>query len=212
LTPNFDLYAGNPRFILGFHGCDESVAEQLIQENPTFKQSENLHDWLGNGMYFWENDPNRAWEYVNEAKQRDEAKQREIYKYPNPTVIGAILDLGHCLNLTENHYKNLLKDAYQKYKNFANEIGIEMPQNKKAYASDHDKLLRPLDRAVIEFLHATNVKKQEFDSVRGMFVEGEELYEGAGFHEKTHVQIAIRNPLMIKGYFRIISEHKEINI
>jgi hypothetical protein len=44
-----------------------------------------------------------------------------------------------------------------------------------------------------------------------MFVEGEELYDGAGFHEKTHVQIAIRNPKMIKGYFRIISQHIEIN-
>lgn len=155
-------------------------------------------------MCFWENDPNRAQEYVNEAKKRD------IDKYPNPTVIGAVIDLGHCLNLTENQYKNLLKDAYQKYKNFTNETGIEIPQNKKAYESDHDKLLRPLDRAVIEFLHGTNTDEQKFDSVRGMFVEGEELYLGAGFHEKTHVQIAIRNPLMIKGYFRVIEEHEEI--
>ena len=52
---------------------------------------------------------------------------------------------------------------------------------------------------------------QQFDSVRGMFVEGEELYKGAGFHEKTHVQIAIRNPMMIKGYFRLIDKHMEID-
>ena len=43
---------------------------------------------------------------------------------------------------------------------------------KSAYPTDHDKLLRPLDRTVIEFLHATNIDEQQFDSARGMFVEG----------------------------------------
>jgi len=205
LIPNFNLYTDNPRYILGFHGCDESIAKKLLQKNPTFKQSKNNYDWLGNGMYFWENDPNRAYEYVNEAKKRNPEK------YPNPTVVGAVLDLGHCLNLTENQYKNLLKDTYKKYKMFTTETGAEMPKNKEAYKDDHDKLLRPLDRAVIEFLHATNIPEQQFDSVRGMFVEGDELYDGAGFHEKTHVQIAIRNPSMIKGYFMTISEHKEVD-
>ena len=204
MTPNFDLYEDNPRLVLGFHGCDESTAQQLLSDKPTFKQSNNHYDWLDNGMYFWENDPERAWEYVNEAKERDPDK------YPNPTVIGAVLDLDHCLNLTENRYKNLLKDAYGKFRSGVLEAKADMPQNKEAYTGDHDKLLRPLDRAVIEFLHDISKDTQKFDSVRGMFVEGEELYEGAGFHEKTHVQIAIRNPLMIKGYFRVISEHTEI--
>ena len=106
MTDKFDLYANSSRFVLGFHGCDEAAAEQLLSETPTFKPSKNSYDWLGNGMYFWENDPQRAWEYVNEAKRRAPDK------YPNPTVVGAVLDLGHCLNLTENRYKNLLKDAY----------------------------------------------------------------------------------------------------
>ena len=202
---NFELYADRSGFVLGFHGCDESVASKLLATNPTFRQSKNHYDWLGNGMYFWENDPVRAFEYVNEAQKRTPEN------YPNPTVIGAVLNLGHCLNLTENHYKKLLQDAFLRYRRFAEETGAEMPKNKQAYKDDHDKLLRPLDRAVIEFLHATNTPQRQFDSVRGMFVEGEELYEGAGFHEKTHVQIAIRNPKMIKGYFRIISQHIEIN-
>ncbi len=201
MISHFDLYAGNPRLVLGFHGCDKSVAESLLGDTPTFKQSKNKYDWLGNGMYFWENDPERAWEYVYEAKKRNPNK------YPNPTVVGAVIDLGHCLDVTENHYKKLLQNAYDRFKKFVGDEGLEIPENKQAYPSDHDRLLRPLDRAVIEFLHATNKEEQDFDSVRGMFVEGEELYEGAGFHEKTHVQIAIRNPVMIKGYFRLISEH-----
>jgi hypothetical protein len=30
------------------------------------------------------------------------------------------------------------------------------------------------------------------------------VYPGAGFRNRTHVQIAIRNPEMILGYFRVV--------
>jgi hypothetical protein len=44
-------------------------------------------------------------------------------------------------------------------------------------------------------------KEKAFDSVRGVFVEGKELYPSAGFREKNHIQLCIRNPNCIKGYF-----------
>ncbi len=64
-------------------------------------------------------------------------------------------------------------------------------------------VLRNLDCAVIETLHEfmKDKKKPGFDSVRGVFFEGEELYPDAGFKEKDHIQICIRNPNCIKGYF-----------
>ena len=64
-------------------------------------------------------------------------------------------------------------------------------------------LLRNLDCAVIEYEHAINetAKVKSFDSVRGVFVEGEKLYPGSGIMEKNHIQICVRNPNCIKGYF-----------
>ncbi len=41
-----------------------------------------------------------------------------------------------------------------------------------------------------------------FQTVRGAFVEGDPVYEGARIHAKTHVQIAVRDPSCILGYFR----------
>jgi len=38
-------------------------------------------------------------------------------------------------------------------------------------------------------------------SVRGVFFEGKDIYKNAGFKEKNHIQIAIKNPNCIKGYF-----------
>lgn len=201
---NFPLYEKVTPYIIGFHGCDQSVADILLSsDKPTFKKSTNNYDWLGNGMYFWENDPNRAWEYILEVQKRE--KKRII----NPTVVGAVLDLGHCLNLVENRYISLVKDTFLGYKEKTKADGLELPVNKSVSSSDHDNLFRHLDCAVIEFVHTLAVV-EPFDSVRGMFIEGGKVYEGAGFHEKTHVQIAIRNPEMIKGYFRPLVEHISI--
>jgi len=34
-----------------------------------------------------------------------------------------------------------------------------------------------------------------------MFPEGKELYKGAGFREKNHIQLCVVNPNCIMGYF-----------
>jgi len=42
-----------------------------------------------------------------------------------------------------------------------------------------------------------------FDTVRGVFFEGDPIYSNCGFHERTHVQIAVRNSDCIKGIFHV---------
>jgi hypothetical protein len=41
-----------------------------------------------------------------------------------------------------------------------------------------------------------------YQTVRGAFMEGTPVYPGAGIFEKTHIQIAVRDPDWILGYFR----------
>lgn len=68
-------------------------------------------------------------------------------------------------------------------------------------------LRRKLDRSVIEYLHQMRLSDPDqknnipFDSVRAVFVEGGRAYTGAGFNNKNHIQICIRNPNCIKGFF-----------
>lgn len=82
-------------------------------------------------------------------------------------------------------------------------IDQEMPQNTPGRGMKVEDLhLRKLDNAVINFLHG-RVKAQgaPFDTVRAPFIEGDELYEGARFYQKTHLQIAVLNLSCIKGFF-----------
>lgn len=82
-------------------------------------------------------------------------------------------------------------------------LGKDMPINRDVQGSN-DLLLRELDCAVIERIHQYNKenRKRSYDSVRGIFIEGKPVYDKSGIMEKTHVQICIRNPNCIKGYFK----------
>jgi hypothetical protein len=64
-----------------------------------------------------------------------------------------------------------------------------------------DLVLRSLDCSVIENLHKQKVECVPYDTVRTVFIEGKPIYETAGFYEKTHIQICIRNPNCIEGFF-----------
>jgi uncharacterized protein (DUF433 family) len=55
-----------------------------------FLASEQSYDWLGPGVYFWENDPVRAFDWAC-------LPWRNI---KTPSVVGAVIDPGRCLDLT----------------------------------------------------------------------------------------------------------------
>jgi hypothetical protein len=78
-----------------------------------------------------------------------------------------------------------------------------LPKNVSGYPNDVDEIKRHLDCAVFENLHAwrESTGVEGYDSVRSPFQEGRLLYPGGGFHEKTHIQICVRDPICIKGFF-----------
>ena len=56
---NIDLYAEMytklPNLTIGFHGCKQETYDNVIKHNQPLNKSMNRYDWLGNGIYFWEN-------------------------------------------------------------------------------------------------------------------------------------------------------------
>lgn len=49
------MYTVTPGLVFGFHGCDQAVADAVIQSKDVLRPSKNSYDWLGHGIYFWEN-------------------------------------------------------------------------------------------------------------------------------------------------------------
>jgi hypothetical protein len=199
------MYTGPVSLMLGFHGCDKEVGERVLQGGIRhLHKSENEYDWLGHGIYFWENNPERARQFAEERKGFPRSGKKPI---TTPFVIGAVIDPGNCLNLLESNSLRLLEDVYQFLREAHETARIPMPEN-KVDAKTHELLRRNLDCAVIESLHTSNKERgvREYDTVRGVFVEGSCLYPNSGFHKRNHIQICVRNAQCIMGYFRLLTE------
>lgn len=201
------MYKIRPNIMLGFHGCDESIRDALVNSPDKIKKSNKTYDWLGNGFYIWENNYERALRWAI-----DKQKREAIAK---PSVVGVVYQLDHCLDFTDSAYIDILSKYYWLMKDDFELTGKTLPINKDIKDDIHkDIILRELDCAVIEYLHQKISEQinldisqkgysllQHFDTVRGIFTEGGPVYEGAGIKSKNHIQICIRNVNCIKGFF-----------
>ncbi len=195
---DWSAYQFHPSFVLGFHGTEKSIVDKVVkqQRRTHLDHSTKSYDWLGHGVYFWENDPARGLEWAASGKKNG--------KIAHPDVVGAIVDLGRCLDLTTQIGLKEVRLAHHVYKNLMLEAGLPMVSNRMG----KDRVLRDLDCAVIETLHQMREDQQlaPYDSIRAAFPEDEPLYAEAGFRAKNHIQLCILNETnCIKGYFRPLS-------
>jgi len=193
------MYPAKPGLLFGFHGCDRAVRDSIVNQQSMLKSSDKDYNWLGTGMYFWENDPERALHFAQELHHRPQKGKDPI---DDPAVLGAVIDLGLCLDLLEKKYIELVRQSRGNLEKIYELLGLDLPKN-QGVGGSIDLLIRKLDNAVIENLHSLQKKNKQrpFDSVRGFFTEGAILYPTAGFYEKSHIQLCIRNPNCIKGFF-----------
>lgn len=201
------MYRRRPNLQIGFHGCDESVRNELVASPDFVKKSHELFDWLGNGFYIWENNYQRAFQWALDKQARG--------TLTTPSVVGVAYHLDYCLDFTDSEFIEILSSYYQLMKEDLRIAGKELPTNKDLPKDEyHDLILRELDCAVIEYLHQ-KIEEQinsdiitkgyselkRFDTVRGIFTEGGPAFDGAGIQTKNHIQICIRNLNCIKGFF-----------
>ena len=85
-------------FVLGYHGCDKAVGEKILAGGEHLKPSDNDYDWLGTASIFGKT--------VGGGRSTGRNLQRSIQNSlatqdRDPFVVGAIVDLGNCLDLLE---------------------------------------------------------------------------------------------------------------
>ena len=181
-----------PQIIFGYHGCDVTLV-RMVLDGAILKPSINAFDWLGSGIYFWERSPARAFRWASEiALVRGSAVRQ-------PAVLGAVIDLGRCLDLSDPDSAELVTAAHGDFLRKCHAAGDTPPRNKGP-----ESKARFLDCAVINHLHylIESTGQPPYDSVRGFFNEGAPVYPTAGLRTLDHVQVCIRNPACITGFFR----------
>lgn len=192
MTNSWALYQRHPSFVLGFHGTEKTLVDKVVAGKTNhFSQSVGKNEWLGHGIYFWENDPQRGIEWAQSGNAKKKIKEAG--------VAGAIIDLGLCLDLTTRMGLDEVAEAYATLSDIYAKTGEKLPTNE----GGEDKFKRELDCQVIQTLHMYRSENglQPYDSVRASFPEDAPLYKGASFRKRNHIQLAIINTNCIKGYF-----------
>ena len=168
-------------FVYGFHGCRKSVAEALLSGKDVMLSSDNDYDWLGSGIYFWEEAPSRAYDWAKWRFKDDAA------------VVGAKIRLGRCLNLMDIDAYRPLRDTYEVLK----AAGTVLPRNTLHY--------HRLDCLVINAAteYAEKVIGRPYDTVRCPFAEGQPVFPDSRLFDHSHIQIAVRNLASIVQLFAV---------
>ena len=174
-----------PRIVVGYHGCDRDFAVRLVAgqvDANAWKASENDYDWIGEGIYFWEYAPSRAWQW---ARQRHGGRA---------AVVAAEVRLGRCLDLADTAFTDLLRESFDGTVKLYKDRGWPLPKNE-----GRELKLRRLDRLVIDRLtRATDGENSvHFQTVRCPFEEGNPVYPGGMIRSQSHIQIAVRDKACI---------------
>ena len=171
------------RIVLGYHGCEPAFAERMLRGEiaiADWTPSANDYDWLGHGIYFWEHAPERARGWGEHGG-----------------VVGAIIQLGSCLDLTDIKYTELLAVKFATLRDAYALKGWILPQN--------GSQRRDLDCLIINSVVNDSKTEQDdigFQTVRGPFLEGAPAFEGSGIYKESHIQISVRDVKCILGVFR----------
>ena len=188
------------RIVLGYHGCLEEHATSLLTGERSiedWKPSSNTWDWLGRGIYFWEHSTQRALEWASTKARRSDPPAKA-------SVIGAVIQLGRCFDLTDVRYTEQLRQAYDVVKARYENEDKALPKNRGSPAGAAPQ--RELDCMVINtLLDDILVDGEEavsFQTVRGAFWEGDEAFPGSILRQQSHIQIAVRDVSCILGVFR----------
>jgi hypothetical protein len=181
-----------PFQVIGFHSCDKEVGIKVLNGELELSSSDNAWDWLGGGVYFWEQNPERAVQYAIEYASGQQKNRRRIR---TPFVIGSTIELGQCLNLLEPKAIEIVVTAHQYLLETLKKSGELLPVN--------DGPKRNLDGAVIRAVHQIVRKDglKKYDTVRCAFAEGKAAYAGSNFSVRGHIEVCVINQEMIKGYF-----------
>ncbi len=171
----------DPIELFGYHGTNIESARRILETG--FIHSRNSYDWLGKGVYFWQDAPYRAWDWAREyceQKADDPAVIRSLVKIRRDEFMD-LLDYSQ-----DPNWANHLSRTHQYLQQQTRSV---LPPNKRAIG------YHALDRLVVDTLIEDILKPMDINilAIRACFQEGDEIYPGSAIYNKSHIQIAVRD-------------------
>jgi hypothetical protein len=180
----------------GYHGTTVEKAEVICREG--FRDSTNDYDWLGKGIYFWQDAPELALIW---ARRRHRNSDLAVIYAEIMMNIDLTIDLFD--SNPDNGYIQAFRDSYKRFRDLIS----TMPR------TEQQGLFHRLDKLMIDFavdnLIPSTHSGKKIQVVRSVFIHGEPLFppfeqnEKSALHDMSHVQIAVRDHNVIRSHYRI---------
>lgn len=136
--------------VRGYHGTTLNAAYN-IKNDKAFKREEREWHWLGQGVYFWQDAPLRAWEWA----EHKALEERASGKQAEPAVVSATIDLTECLDLLDMRFWPLVDMAW-----------MRVSQNYTSKGQDPPSQIGPLEAfACAAFLDLIKIADQTEEEI-----------------------------------------------
>lgn len=185
--------------VKGYHGTTQSRARELVAGSP-FEFSANSGDWLGRGIYFWQDAPGRALVWAR-YRHRDSGE--------TPAVVEVEITLENCLDFFDVRTYREVRQRYPEFQAF--ESRLDPPISQAALKVEKGKAFLDgdtpttdirtrkaihnyRDRAFIDwYVEVLANRGYEVKTVRGIFLDGTALFTESFLFDWSHAQIAVLN-------------------
>jgi hypothetical protein len=169
--------------VYGYHGTSHKNAESILRNG--FRSSNSGGDWLGPGVYFWQDAPERAQSWAK--KHHPE----------NPVVIRSsiIFEESKNMDLLDTFWFPILVKQHKAFLSSFLELDIPI-QDKDITKSN----LHKLDHEFLNYIScAINEEKPgRVAVIRAAFTEGEPIFDSSAIYDLSHVQIAVKDNIYIE--------------
>jgi hypothetical protein len=164
--------------VYGYHGTSVDAATAILRDG--FRMSRNEYDWLGDGVYFFQDAPERAWEWATTHHGSVSA------------VICALIRLEDGMDLLDVGWNQALAGAYSAFTAQLKRVNQPLPIQKPG--------VHRLDRSVINYAVGNMAEDGiKIRVVRAAFSEGAPVFPGSAIFNRSHVQIAVRDTALIEN-------------
>lgn len=180
-----------------YHGTTTKIADQIFSDRH-FKFSKNEYDWLGSGVYFYQEAPLKALAWAQKFSIDSENRGT------TPAVIEVEFDLSKVFDLFKPENFEFLRIVDQKYSVSDRQRTQKRPvlrtHEGNRFRVFHNASLAEAEKPGANFIDCTLINKalqllremnQEYDCVRHFFWEGQELYKGSYFYDHSNIQLCV---------------------
>jgi hypothetical protein len=195
--------------VFGFHGTTKDRAEKIIKDK-TWIVGKNAYDWLGHGVYFFQDSPIRALLFAEKRAEQNRQEGKTGMEVI-PSVIRARISLENCIDFTDADWAPVLRIARKRLGRIAKSKKEPLPEQepiKVRKLPRKSNLIRkgtykgPLRKSALHNLDCavSNLLLNDINpifkvfSLRSAFLDGYPCYRTSWLFDLSHVQINVQQP------------------